>query len=197
MNLRPTATRWWSGATLVCAALCVQRLVATTVIAPTFAQLIAGAERVVVAEVVDVESRRVIESSGPTIVTEVSLRIERTLKGQARSIITLEFPGGTIGDETLEISGMPRFRIGDRDVLFIKGGRISLSPLVGFMHGRFRVTTDPATGTDYVSRYNFTPFTVEQLGADTPDAPPARQAMPLADFESRIARALGERRPQR
>jgi hypothetical protein len=181
------------GALVLCTASAAH---ATTVIPPTFAELIAQAGRVMVTEVIDAEPRRVMSPSGPIIVTEVTFRIVRTLKGEAQSTTTLEFIGGTLGEETLEVTGMPKFRIGDRDVLFVAGER-QVSPLVGFMHGRFRITIDPATMTEYVAQYNFQPFTIQELGVSAQPARQApRRAIPLSDFENQIVRAVRTRTPQ-
>jgi hypothetical protein len=163
------------------------RVVATSVIPPTFAELISQAERVIVAEVTDVRSRR----AGGDIVTEVTFRVDRTLKGEHRAVAVLEFPGGFVGDEAVEVTGMPRFRLGDRDILFIRDSVRTISPLVGFMHGRFRITFDPATGDQFVSQYNFQPFTTQQLGGAAAAVRQAPQrAIPLGEFETQITSAL-------
>ncbi|HJU43763.1 MAG TPA: hypothetical protein VJ691_13140, partial [Vicinamibacterales bacterium] len=39
------------------------------------------------------------------------------------------------------VIGMPSFRVGQRNVLFVAAER-AVSPLVGFMHGRMRVERD-------------------------------------------------------
>ena len=105
---------------------------ATSVVAPAFQELVSRAERVIVAEVIDTESRRVISPSGPVIVTAVTFRIDRTLKGEPQLTTILEFMGGTVGDEHLEVTGMPTFRIGDRD-----SGREGINGDVAARYGQF------------------------------------------------------------
>jgi len=94
---------------------------------------------------------------------------------------------------------MPRFRVGDEDVLFVDERGQPVSPVVGFMHGRFRVLEDPGTRRRSVARHNFEPLaSVRDIGAATP---PARvssaRALTLAAFEDEIAREVRRQREAR
>src|SRR5262245_13086445 len=73
----------------------------TTVVAPTFEELVDRAESVVVGEVVDLRSSWFDSRSGRAIVTDVVVRIERVAKGPIYAQRSLEFLGGTVGDTTL------------------------------------------------------------------------------------------------
>jgi hypothetical protein len=53
----------------------------------------------------------------------------------------------------MEVVGMPAFHEGQRSVLFVSGQAKSISPLVGFFHGRMRVEKDPY-GVDRVRTYD-------------------------------------------
>ena len=46
------------------------------------------------------------------------------------------------------------FRLGQRDVLFVGSEFRSVSPLVGFMHGRMRVERDTVSGIDRVRTFD-------------------------------------------
>ena len=178
--------------------LCALALVAapgpawsTTVAAPTFDELVLRAESVVVARVVATRSAWVDSRSGRSIVTDVTVAIEQTIKGPAYTQRSYEFLGGTVGDDTLEVAGMPQFRVGDRDVLFINEMGRPASPLVGFMYGRFRIVRDPQTGVDMVRTYDGRPL------AGTDDVgnprPPARVAPARTLSLGEFVRTVGDK----
>lgn len=133
-------------------------LAATTVIAPTFEQLVSKAEVVFAGEVIDTKSRPVTDRHGTTIVTDVYFRVERVLKGQVGPMLILEFLGGTVGDRTFRIDGIPKFVVGDRDVLFATPSQRLASPLVAMMYGRVRIETEPSTKQQSVHKFDGTPL---------------------------------------
>ena len=140
-----------------------------TVAAPTFDELISRAESVFVGEVVDVRSAWLNSRSGRAIVTDVTFSIERTLKGPSSVRRTLEFLGGTVGDHTLRVTGIPEFKVGDRDVLFVSDSGRPMSPLVGVMFGRFRIFQDPRTGGAAVRTFDGRPLaTLAEVGSQDP-----------------------------
>jgi hypothetical protein len=172
---------------------------AASVVAPTFDGLVARARTVFVAETVDVSSRWVSTGSGRAIVTVVTFKVLRTLKGELGAQTQLEFLGGTVGEYRMEVPGIPRFRVGDEDVLFVDERGQPVSPVVGFMHGRFRVLEDPGTRRRSVARHNFEPLaSVRDIGAAAP-APrvSAARAMTLSAFEDEIAREVRRQREAR
>ncbi|MCX6552019.1 MAG: hypothetical protein NTY02_13645 [Acidobacteria bacterium] len=184
--------RLWVILALILAVAAVATPGATTVIPPTFSEMVAQAQIVFVGETVDVQSRWIATRSGPAIVTTVTFKVERTLKGELGVATSLEFLGGTVGEDRLEVSGMPRFRVGDRDVLFVDERGRPMSPVVGFMHGRFRVLHDPATSRESIARYNYEPLAgVSDIGAAV--APPrvaSARALTLRAFEDEITQAV-------
>jgi hypothetical protein len=98
------------------------------------------------------------------------------------------------------VPGIPRFRVGDEDVLFVDDRGQPVSPVVGFMHGRFRVLEEPGTGRRSVARFDFSPLTsVAEIGAAAPAAARAAAARPLSltEFEGEIARAVRRAPPVR
>ena len=175
---------------------------AASVVAPTFDGLVTRARTVFVAETVDVSSRWVSTGSGRAIVTVVTFKVRRTLKGELGAQTQLEFLGGTVGEYRLEVPGIPRFRVGDEDVLFVDDRGQPVSPVVGFMHGRFRVLEEPGTGRRSVARHDFSRLSsVAEIGAAAPSAAPAWQSpapsLALADFEREIERAVRRQREAR
>jgi hypothetical protein len=172
---------------------------AASVVAPTFDAMVTRAQSVFVAETLDVRSRWVSTSSGRAIVTVVTFKVIRTLKGELGGQTQLEFLGGTVGEYRMEVPGIPRFRVGDEDVLFVDERGQPVSPVVGFMHGRFRVLEEPGTGRRLVARHDFAPLvSVSEIGAATP-APrvASARALSLAAFEDEIVRAVRRQREAR
>jgi hypothetical protein len=133
---------------------------ATSVIPPTFPELVDEADAIYRARVTAVAARRVPAPDGtPVIKTFVTFAIERTLKGPDRPDLTLEFLGGTVDGETLVVSGMPRFSAGSVDYVFVQRNGLQFCPLVAVMHGRYRIKRDDAAASTYVARDNGTPLT--------------------------------------
>jgi hypothetical protein len=162
---------------------------ATTVVPPTFEELVAKAEIVFEGEVIDTRSRVSLEREGEAIFTDVYFRVVKVLKGTVGATTVLEFLGGTVGDRTFQIDGMPTFENGDRDVIFAAPSRRMVSPLVGFMHGRVRITHDIGMRQDLVRKFDGTPLRdVSLLGLSASQAALSlRPAMSLVNFESAVA----------
>ena len=102
-----------------------------------------------------------------SIVTFVSFRVDAIHKGNAGSMLTLQFLGGTVGDVTLDVSEMPRFRDGERVVLFVSGNGEAASPVVGFYHGKFSLRQD-ASGREIMLKHNGQPLAdIAEVGQAT------------------------------
>src|SRR5690348_10537841 len=136
--------------TLVLAGLGLLRVSATTVVAPTFEQLVTQAELIFQGTVTD--SRSVWEGEGGQrhIETYVTFQVEDSVKGQAGASYTIRMLGGTVADETFEVTDTPKFKVGDREILFVEHNYDQFVPLVGISHGRFHVQKDEQTGRDVV-----------------------------------------------
>lgn len=183
---------------------------ATTVIPPSFPELVAGADAIYRGTVTAVASRRVpaADGHGSVIKTFVTFAVERTFKGTAQPTVVLEFLGGTVGDERLQVQGMPAFSPGDREFVFVQDNGRQFCPLVALGHGRYRELRDAATGRTWIARDNRLPLLdptevalplaqlpAAILAAGTP--PPAAALSPAA-FEAAIGAELarGATRPR-
>ena len=61
---------------------------------------------------------------------------------------------------------LPRFNVGDRDILFVEHNGSQFVPLVGIMHGRFRIQTD-SSGREIVTKESGAPLAnADKLGTD-------------------------------
>ena len=89
-----------------------------------------GAQRIVVATVIDVAPRFATNAFGDQlIVSRVWLGIQDTWKGQVSPIILIDLEGGTVGDLTLRVSDLPALRAGVRGVFFLTGSDTGVAQL--------------------------------------------------------------------
>ncbi|CAN5254204.1 hypothetical protein BH20VER2_BH20VER2_09100 [soil metagenome] len=158
-------------ARLLLLALCGLALVtttrATTVIPPTFDQLVGQAELIFQGTVTGVKSEWIGEGGQRRIVSFVTFKVDDTLKGNPGETYTVRMLGGTVDDTTMEVTDSPKFKVGDRDILFVENNGTQFIPLVGIMHGRFRVQKDPQTGADLImDNHGHAVSDVAELGKD-------------------------------
>jgi hypothetical protein len=133
---------------------------ATSVVPPSFTELVSEADAIYRGRVTAVQPRRIPspDGNGSIIKTFVTFAVERVLKGSQQKEVTLEFFGGTLGDESMEISGMPKFNLGAREIVFVQKNGVQFCPLVALMHGRYRVLRDNATAREHIARDNGLPL---------------------------------------
>src|SRR5437868_14636214 len=122
---------------------------ATTVIPPTFDDLVTRAEMIFQGTVTDVRSEWTGEGGQRHIASYVTFKVDDSIKGNPGAKVTLNLLGGTVGAETMEVSNAPKCKVGDRDILFVENNGTQFVPLVGIMHGRFHVQKDE-NGRDVV-----------------------------------------------
>ena len=177
---------------------------AMTVIPPTFDELVAQAEVIFQGTVTNVTSQWVGEAGQRHIVTYVALQVEEPIKGSPGATYTIRMLGGTVGDQTMEVSESPKFKVGDRDILFVEHNGTQFIPLVGIMHGRYHVEQDRATRTDIVKSDKGIPVTdLAQLGrAENANAAPRNnpatgsgRALAPAAFKAAIRARLAANTP--
>ena len=157
---------------------------ATTVIPPSFDELVSRAEMIFQGSVTGVRSEWTGEGAQRHIMSYVTLKVEDAIKGNPGSTVTLRMLGGTVGGETMEVSDAPKFKVGDRDILFVENNGTQFVPLVGIMHGRFRVKKD-AAGQDAVFTNEGSPLSdVSKLGKNEEAAAAGR---PISKQEFRQA----------
>ena len=168
-----------------------------SVVPPSFPELVATADTIVRGEVTDVHSEAVAMPQGQAILTFVTLHVERTLKGTPADTLVLKLLGGTVGQRSLRVAGMPAFKVGERGIFFLAENGQVLCPLVSAGHGRYRLLRDAAAGRDYVARDNGSPLEspdevelpLAQVAVRAAQKSPDRALSP-ADFEGRISRQL-------
>ncbi len=163
---------------------------ASSVVPPTFETLVDSATDIFIGSVTRRECRWVNTAGGAVIFTYITFDIEESLKGAARAQTTLQFRGGTVGDVTLHVADMPEFEVGDRDLLFV-GDRTAVSPLVGFMHGRFRIQHDASGNVDRVRTHDGHPLvSTSALGRSQVPPPATEVGLSLPALRSEILARL-------
>ena len=164
----------------------VSAVIATTVIPPTFDQLVKQAELIFQGTVTDARSVWEGEGGQRHIETYVTFRVDDNVKGDAGASYTIQMLGGTVGDQTMEVSDAPKFKVGDRDILFVEHNYDQFVPLVGINHGRFHVQHDDVTGRDFVVNGEGEPVkNLAKLGYET-ESVSASEAMTPEQLKSAV-----------
>ena len=162
----------------------------TTVVAPTFDQLVSQAEMIFQGTVTDVRSQWIGEGVERHIVTYVTFKVEDRFKGNVGAMSSIELLGGTVDGETMEVTDTPKFSVGDRDILFVENNGSQFVPLVGISYGRFRIQREQTTGRDVVMTNEREPLSdVSQLGRDE-HAATAGRPLSIDEFKGAIRTKL-------
>jgi hypothetical protein len=91
------------------------------------------------------------KQQGPDIYTYTGIEVTRCIAGECPEAVTLKHRGGTVGQHTLLIPGMPRFEPGQEVLLFLRPdpeGDDGLYSVLAMVQGFFLVLQDPETGDD-------------------------------------------------
>lgn len=152
----------------------IQPAQATTVPETSFSALVGQADQVVLAEVLATRSDWAGAGAQRRIATYVRIRVVECLKGAASGEFELDFTGGTVGQESLRVSGMPRLQAGAREIFFLRDNGRSVCPLLGFWHGRFKIWRGAEPKEDRVCRHDGRPLmTLSEAGRSRETEAPA------------------------
>lgn len=166
----------------------------TTVIPPSFDELVSRAEVIFQGTVTDVSSQWTGEGAQRHIVSYITFKVEDTMKGTPGDSYTLRMLGGTVDGETMEVSDSPKFKVGNRDIIFVENNGSQFIPLVGIMHGRFHVDKDLDTGREMITTNEREPLKdLSRLGKPeqaTRATSSSNQALSPTDFKSAIRQAV-------
>jgi hypothetical protein len=157
---------------------------ASTLLPADFRVTVTDATVIVRGRVTDVRAVRSLSGEVETVAT---VAVEATLKGDARTFVSMRLPGGVIGRYRTVMPGAPRVEVGEAGVFFLKaapGG--SLWP-VGLSSGIYRVSS--GDGRPMVTPPVLPGVTTAATGVvrrgDT-----RRTRLPLSEFESLVALVL-------
>ena len=157
----------------------------TLIVALDLPAMVQRADRIAVVDVVSVQAAW--NARHDRITTAVQLQVVDGWKGglPPGTRLTVLQPGGTVGDITTTVDGMPRFAPGERTLLFLHGPP-DRATVVGLTQGKRPLHRDPTSGRWMVRG-------PDRAGADfvrprptPPAAPePARQSRELPVVDSR------------
>ena len=187
----------------ICALFVFQTAHATTVIPPNFDELVDQAQLIFQGTVIDTQSQWAGEGGNRRIVTYVTFKVEEAIKGDPGATYTLRMLGGTVDGQTMEVTDAPKFKTGDRDIVFVENNGSQFIPLVGIMHGRFKLEKDKVTGREVITSNGGRPVKdVTALGkhddhshghAKTQSSAEIAGALGTSDFKSAIRAKLNGR----
>jgi hypothetical protein len=167
---------------------------ATTVIPPTFDQLVDQAEIIFHGNVTKVNAQWVGEGAERHIVSYITFKVKEALKGAPGQTYTIRMFGGTVAGETMAVADAPTFKEGDEDILFVENNGSQVVPLVGIMHGRFHVRRDDS-GSEVVTTNEEEPLrNVARLGRPLTASYPEGILTPAA-FKASIRNKLQDGHP--
>jgi hypothetical protein len=104
--------------------------------AASFDEKVDNAAAIILGRCIKTESR--FDPTGRWIVTYSTFTVEKSFKGAAGSEITLVTPGGSVGSLHQSTIGVPEFRQGDENVVFVKNNRLGPTVLY-FDQGAYEV----------------------------------------------------------
>jgi hypothetical protein len=111
-------------------------------------QLVRQADLIVKARVQEISAQQPPDPS--TLATVVALDVEEQWKGPKTSQVTLKQPGGSAGEITQRVMGLPEFSVGEEVILFLKKQPDGRYATVGGKQGKFTIKTDPRSGKEMV-----------------------------------------------
>lgn len=115
-------------------------------------------------------------AGGKLILTEYTIEVDETVKGNSGRTISVTTIGGRIGDIELHVSGMPSFQKGENAVVFVETSG-AYQTVLGLEQGKFTLTNGEIGNS--VSGLSF------------PDGRPGNPVrMPLGTFKAQIRNFL-------
>ncbi|MEO6995370.1 MAG: hypothetical protein ABI273_17325 [Lacunisphaera sp.] len=91
------------------------------------------------------------------IFTLVELEVLEVINGQPPQPLVLVMLGGQVGGEEMVVQGMPKFKVGQEDILFVRGNGRQFYPLTAAMHGRYPIVHESG-GRAHIARSNQMPL---------------------------------------
>ena len=154
-----------------------------------FGDKVEHAESIVVGKCISQTSQ--VDEGRNWILTHSTFQIEQTLKGAPAQQITIVTPGGTAGKIAQEVVGVPKFRPGDENVLFVRQSTAGPTVLY-FEQGAYRVEKN-SRGERMVQPMVSAPLVGSARGQSV--AP--ERARTLREFEGEVRRTARDREAQR
>lgn len=177
----------------LCLAFLAAPAAASTFVAQTLPDLVAGAEAVVQGRVLAVES--FWDPARIVIVSEALIEVEELLVGDAPSVVVVKTWGGVVGDYAVEAVGFPKFEPGERLLVFLatEPGD-TVARVLGYQQGQFRIVHRPDGQEVAVPALDAGAFLLDRSGRTVS---PPREPMRLDDLKADILGLAELVRPRR
>ena len=170
-------------AILAVALLAAVPATASTFLAMSPRELVAQADSVVVARVIDQVSSWT--ESGRLIYTENTLLVEEVVLGEAPETVRVRTFGGQVGDVIVEAHGFPKLESAERVLLFLyRDEEVGAVRVLGYQQGHFRVVTRLDGVTLAVPMVDADARLVDRAGRPAAEA----RSVPLAQFKAQIVK---------
>lgn len=158
---------------------------ATTLMRMSLAQMARTAQVIVRARCV---SNATLWDEGE-IWTRTTFDVEESWSGPPGSRqLAVRLLGGSLGNISSRVSGIPRFQPGEDTVLFLEPSRNGDFAIVSWQQGTFRIRQNAAMGAEIVVQDTASALTYDPVSRRFEAA--GIRAMALADFRSRVVAAL-------
>jgi hypothetical protein len=159
---------------------------ATVLVSSDIGTLARDAQAIARGRVVSVQGRRTEDRRA--IETLVTIEVDTYLKGALGSRLQFRVPGGELGRFRSIFVGAPRFAVDEQVIVFLGARGPSLPYVLGLSEGVFHVVWSSAKNGWLV-----TPPAALPVAAVTKivRGDPARQPLPLGDFEQRVRALAG------
>lgn len=120
--------------------------------------------------------------------TETDFLVEEESKGALPRVVTVQTPGGIVGNLHSRVEEVPAFRSGEEAYVFLWQSPNGDYRLLGWSQGTFRIAREAETGAEYVTQDSatapvFDPFTRQFRRGGI-------RRMPIAAFQLKLRRAL-------
>ena len=116
---------------------------ASTVEKLSFDRLIDEADFIVKGRVEEIKTRQAPDRRSVT--TVIIVAVTSQFKGVKASSVTIEQPGGSMGDVAQGVPGLPEFSSGENVIVFLKRQRSGACTVVGGRQGKFSAKTQPGS----------------------------------------------------
>ena len=113
---------------------------ATTLVKLGFSDLASQADHIVVGTVTEIEGQW--DDSLRFIHSDVTLSVERSLRGNVSSEIVLRTPGGYVGGMGQMAHGAATFEVGERVLVFLTAWEDGTPKVLGYAQGKSRIVRD-------------------------------------------------------
>lgn len=152
---------------------------ATLMQAASFDEKVENANAIVYGKVVKQEARW--DSQHRWILTYTTIKVEKSLKGVTPPEITVVTPGGKVGEVYQDTIGIPDFKVGDENALFVRNTNVGPTVLY-FDQGAYEIAKDDRGNRTVV------PVSSDAVRIDTQRgvAVAPEESRALGDFEAAV-----------